>query len=692
MTHAIPSSAMKRTPGQSSFRKVLLWAHTWIGLTVGLAMLLLACTGGIVVMRPFLEDSIYGGLMRAPACAAPLPLDVLAADARSAHPDKKLSTIALHNDVNASVAVQFTDRDYVYLDSCSGEVMGVQNTWGGLFGVADSLHRMRFLPKGKTVAGWANVFILLILVIGGVVLWWPKNKASLKAGLVYNTKLPGVARTLSLHRAIGIYVAAVLLALSLTGVPLAFDWAKNLIQVATGTSPDGPRPPAALTSTSKGKPAEMEAVWDRFRSEAPDWTWAEIHYPKSGVFTVEYLERGAPYAEAKSHMYLDAQTVRPIQIYPYQTRTPLGRKIYLYIMAIHTGLLGGFLYPLILFLACVSVPVQAYSGVVPYLRKKMRGSVGPGLTLKVVAKRMEAEGICGFELSDIKGRPLPAFSAGSHISLTIRPGLVRQYSLCNDPRETHRYQIAILRHEPSRGGSSAMHDEIGVGDVLQASPPKNHFGLAHGPTRSILIAGGIGITPILCMAERMSNIGEVFQVHYCVRSRSQAAFTERIAASPFGSCVHYHVSTEGSRLDVRRLLETQSRDTHIYVCGSPALIDEVVGASLALGWADEFVHREYFVATEHDTAEDKPFDIVVASTGQIIHVGKDQSALEALAATGIELPSSCSEGVCGTCMTRVIEGDLIHLDRVLTEEEKARNDQFTPCCSRAKGARLVLDL
>jgi vanillate O-demethylase ferredoxin subunit len=343
-------------------------------------------------------------------------------------------------------------------------------------------------------------------------------------------------------------------------------------------------------------------------------------------------------------------------------------------------------------LVCFSVPVQVYSGFSPYIRKQLRKSARSDLSLKLIARRDEAEGVCSFEFADPKGRPLPAFSAGSHIDVMIAPGLTRRYSLCNDPKETHRYLIAVLRTPDSRGGSAAMHETLAVGDVIQASLPRNHFPLAHAAERSLLIAGGIGITPILCMAERLSNTGADFALHYAMRSRGRGAFVERIVRSSFASRTQLHIDDEGSALDIDELLRSQTRSTHIYVCGPVGLIEKVVETALGLGWPEALLHREYFVAETHDASNDKPFDVKIASSGQLIHVPKDCSVTEALARAGVDIPTSCSEGVCGTCLTRVLEGAVEHHDRLLTSGERARNDQFTPCCSRAAGSLLVLDL
>jgi len=316
------------------------------------------------------------------------------------------------------------------------------------------------------------------------------------------------------------------------------------------------------------------------------------------------------------------------------------------------------------------------------------------LKVRVAKKQVEAVDICSFELTDIDGHPLPAFSAGSHIDVRVADGLTRQYSLCNDAQESHRYLIGVLKAPSSRGGSRAMHDQIGVGDVLEISAPKNHFALAHEARKSLLLAGGIGVTPILCMAERLSAIDADFEMHYCTRSRDRTAFAERIERAPFGSRVQFHFDDgdASQRLDLAQLLRLPQAGMHLYVCGPKGFMDAVLKTARDAGWPESQLHYEFFAAEVVKSDSDGSFEVKLASSGRIVMVGKDQTVVQALAAAGVDVPVSCEQGVCGTCLTRVIDGTPDHRDVYLTPEEQALNDQFTPCCSRSHSARLVLDL
>ena len=192
-------------------------------------------------------------------------------------------------------------------------------------------------------------------------------------------------------------------------------------------------------------------------------------------------------------------------------------------------------------------------------------STAPTLQVRVARKAQEALDIVTLELVATDGRALPAFSAGSHVDVMLPGGITRQYSLCNDPTETHRYLIGVLRDPSSRGGSLAVHDSLQEGDVLQISTPRNHFGLAHEAKKHLLLAGGIGVTPILCMAERLAMTGADFEMHYCTRSLERTAFHQRITASGFAPKVHFHFDDAAAeqKLDTAALLAAPASGVHL---------------------------------------------------------------------------------------------------------------------------------
>ena len=315
------------------------------------------------------------------------------------------------------------------------------------------------------------------------------------------------------------------------------------------------------------------------------------------------------------------------------------------------------------------------------------------IAVKVVRKAREADEIFSFELASVDGKPLPPFSAGSHIDVQVGPSLVRQYSLCNDPNENHRYQIAVLRDPNSRGGSVAVHDTIQEGDVITISEPRNHFPLTPAK-KYLLFAGGIGITPILCMAERLAQADADFELHYCTRSPERTAFKERIGASSFANRVRFHFDSgpPDQKLDLEAVLGTVTVDTHLYVCGPAGFIDFLTGTAKEKEVPSGHVHFEFFGGAPLDTSGDQEFEVKIASSGKTYVIPADKSVVKVLGEHDVSIPVSCEQGVCGTCVTRVLEGTPDHRDLYFTDEEQAKNDQFTPCCSRAKSRILVLDL
>ena len=314
------------------------------------------------------------------------------------------------------------------------------------------------------------------------------------------------------------------------------------------------------------------------------------------------------------------------------------------------------------------------------------------LQLRVAAKRVCAQGIVALDLVSPDGAELPAFTAGSHLDLFLPGGLTRQYSLCNDPNERHRYALGVLREPGGRGGSAYVHDRLESGDLVEASRPRNAFALDETVPFSLLLAGGIGVTPILAMAHRLSALGHDFEFHYCARSAERMAFRNEIEASPFAARMRFHLDDgpAGQRLDLDRLLDGRPKGAHLYACGPSGFLDAVVSRAGA-AWPQEAIHREYFAnAAPKPTSGDQPFTVRLARDGRSFEVARGRSIVEVLSENGIVIPVSCAQGICGTCVTRVMSGEPDHRDLVLTDRQRA--DHMTLCCSRARSAELVLDL
>lgn len=312
----------------------------------------------------------------------------------------------------------------------------------------------------------------------------------------------------------------------------------------------------------------------------------------------------------------------------------------------------------------------------------------------VTHRRQEAESICSFELAAADGSALPPFEAGAHIDVHLDSGLIRQYSLCPGSDQNGRYLIGVLLEPASRGGSVAMH-ALQAGQRLHISAPRNHFPLVENARRYRLFAGGIGITPVLAMAEHLAASGHDFVLHYCARSVGRMAFAARIRTGPVGARAAFHFDDGAAeqKLDLDVALGAPQDGNHVYVCGPGGFMDWVLSGARSRGWPEAQLHKEYFSApAQPATAKDDAFEVQIGRGGAIHAVPAGRSVVEVLAENGIEIPVSCEQGVCGTCLTRVLDGTPAHRDVYLTDQEKAANDYFTPCCSRSRSGRLVLDL
>lgn len=315
------------------------------------------------------------------------------------------------------------------------------------------------------------------------------------------------------------------------------------------------------------------------------------------------------------------------------------------------------------------------------------------LQVRIAHREAEADGIVRFELVSASGMPLPAFTAGAHIDVMLGEGLIRQYSLCGHPADRNRYQLGVLLDPASRGGSRAMH-ALGEGAALTISAPRNHFELAAGASRHLLLAGGIGVTPLLCMAEQLAADGADFTLHYCTRSLDRTAFRTRIATADWAARAQVHVDDgEASQtFDMKGVLAPPEPGTHLYVCGPKGFMDAVLATARAQGWPEDRIHYEFFAGAVVTTEADADFEVKLAKSGRVIPVRREQTVVQALAAAGVDLPVSCEQGVCGTCLTRVVDGTPDHRDMYMTPAEQAKNDCFTPCCSRSLSPLLVIDL
>jgi vanillate O-demethylase ferredoxin subunit len=315
------------------------------------------------------------------------------------------------------------------------------------------------------------------------------------------------------------------------------------------------------------------------------------------------------------------------------------------------------------------------------------------LRVRVQSITWEAEGIFSYELRDPAGAELPPFTAGAHIDLNLPTGVVRSYSLTNPQSERHRYVVAVQKDRVSRGGSTWVHDKLRTGDIITISAPRNNFELNENAKHTLLIAGGIGVTPLWCMSQRLASLGRSFELIYCARTPKDAAFRETIEAigAKAGAKVtfNYDGVPGGKMLDLTAVAASVAPDTHVYCCGPLPMLEAFEAATKDL--PRDNVHVEYFTAKDAPAAEGG-FTVVLAKSGKTFLVPPGKTILETLLDAGMNVASSCLEGVCGTCETRVLEGVPDHRDVVLTESERKASKTMMICCSGSKTDKLVLDL
>ncbi|WP_370589048.1 2Fe-2S iron-sulfur cluster-binding protein [Pseudonocardia sp. C8] len=309
-------------------------------------------------------------------------------------------------------------------------------------------------------------------------------------------------------------------------------------------------------------------------------------------------------------------------------------------------------------------------------------------TVVVGARRDESNGVVSLELVAADGRRLPDWAPGAHVDLVLPHGTVRQYSLCGDRWDAHRYRIAVLREPAGRGGSAYVHDRLGAGDTVGLGGPRNNFPLV--PARRYrFVAGGIGITPLLPMIHQADLLGADWQLLYGGRTRSSMAFLDELAR--YGDRVRVAPQDETGLLDLPGFLGGPDADTRVYACGPAPLLAALADATA--DWPPHAVRTERFVAREAGApVRDAPFEVELARNGATVTVTPDRTVLEALAGAGVDVLSSCRQGTCGTCETPVLAGEPDHRDSILDDAGRAAGDCMFVCVSRSCGPRLVLDL
>ena len=312
------------------------------------------------------------------------------------------------------------------------------------------------------------------------------------------------------------------------------------------------------------------------------------------------------------------------------------------------------------------------------------------LRVKVSEKIKTAEGIVSIKLESIDGQ-LPTFQPGAHIDLHLQNGLVRQYSLVNGPGETNFYRIGVKLEEPSAGGSSYIHENLRVGDVLACSTPRNNFPLRRDSIKTIFIAGGIGLTPLLAMSQALDVMGLDYEFHYFVQNDKHIAFSSVLNKLKNKAFIHEGLSPDSTVKKINDVLKSPKNSMNLYVCGPGPMLEATRQIAAELNWPNNSIHFEYF-KNSNEIDDSSSFEIELARSALSLNVPTGKSILEVLRENGVDLPSSCEQGACGTCKVGVIKGSIDHQDVYLNESERSEGNVMMTCVSRSLSKSLILDI
>jgi ferredoxin-NADP reductase len=318
---------------------------------------------------------------------------------------------------------------------------------------------------------------------------------------------------------------------------------------------------------------------------------------------------------------------------------------------------------------------------------------GP-LPLRISGIRQLTPRVRAYELRTIDGTDLPRVAAGSHIDVPVRmrSGVTstRRYSISSSPLRCEAYEIAVLRDDAGHGGSQAAHADYKLGMTLHCSLPGNDFPLHDDERPAMLVAGGIGITPINAMAQKLCADGRSVELHYAVRSRAEAAYIDDLECK-LGAALHVYSADRSHRLDLAQLMKQVAVGAVVYVCGPERLIDATRAAARSAGIADDRIRFERFTPAPV-TVCNRAMTVTLKRSEKRIAVAAGQSILDAALDAGVAAPSGCRSGTCGTCRVKVLEGEPEHRDAALGDAERSPGNWMCICVSRAKGAELTLDL
>lgn len=642
--------------------------HRWVGLFLGLFIAVQGLTGTLLLFRQPLNHLLHPGAFTPSPPALDANVDAVRASGCT------ISRIDLPDTA--------TDPLFFHL-SCNGDPFMATAGGGRVLRLAplgdwpmewlfQFHYRLAAGTAGQQAVGWIGVALLALCLTGLWMLLRAARRDGWRALFRPGWPTAPLRRWRDLHRAAGLYLVPVLALLALTGIGMA--WNPTVTAALSVT----PRPSPQVPVRPDTPLLPLSSIVDRGKGAAP----SSIRLP-GGHGRVVMVMRGRADSPDYEQFWFDGYTGTPLGTRRAAERAPADRFMDLF-YPLHTGSLLGPAGTVLLLLAGLSLPGFLATGVFLWSRRR-----GPAtLPMRVAALSRDGTGVLHITLRHRFGLPLPCFGAGDHVDLHLPNGLVRQYSLCGRPGRRLSWQIAVRLSDVSAGGSAWIHTHLAVGSHLRLGRPRAHFPLMSGDGPVLLLAGGIGITPLLSMAWTLWETGRPFTLLVCARDRAARPLARAIATTPLAPFVRWHDSATDGRLDLRALAMAQAPGTHLYTCGPDAFMQAALDAARTIGWPPDRLHWEAFAST---APTDPAFTVLVG--GKAVPVAAGESLLERLLAEGIALPHSCRRGLCGQCVVTVRSGAVDHRDSILTPEDRAAG-RMTACCSRAaeEGGELHLSL
>lgn len=655
--------------------RLMAWTHRWFGLPLSLLLLVQALTGAVVLFRHEANDFLHPAALTADAGPS-LPLQTVVTAVMRERPDAKLLRIDFPSTPDGTPILRL-DRGgtewRLSVDPGSGRVKREATIAAWPIEWIFDLHYTLLLGKnGQTIAGLSGLG-LLILSITGPILWWRGRPRGRSLFAVADSGRR--ARFLrDLHRLTGILAALPLILLSFTGMMVALKiWTSVLVGLIAPVTAK----PAPVVAARPDQPLlPLDRIIAAAQADRPGAPIRNIRFPggTGRVVLVFLKDQAASRPDATWQVWVNAYDATILARYSEDVQAP-GSRFLEWMLPLHTGSAGGLALRLFWLLAALGLSGLLVTGAWGWLARRGRSPQ----TLRVVGVDRLSPTVVGLSLRRPFGMPVRV-EPGAHIDLYLPGGLIRQYSLTNAPGDRSAYRIAVQLEPAGRGGSRAMHG-LSVGDRVRVGRPRNSFSLDRTAPHHLLLAAGIGITPIIAMADTLAQAGTSFTLHYATRDANGVLFRDRLSSLGDRALVYPGDAVPRQRLDIRALMADAPQGTHLQACGPPRFLDEVRRVADHMGWDTTRLHLEGFTPTAPG-ADARPFSARLPD-GSLIPVPADQTLAQALTAAGLPVSVSCGQGVCGTCTLPLRAGQALHYDHCLSPQE--RQTLITPCCSRGVG-------